>query len=145
MGVEGFSHAAAEEGKRSHKRARVLLAAKLRRGGGEIDVRLRDLSRKGALIESSVPLRAGEEVVFTRGSTTVAARIAWAHGERQGLEFLDMIEESEVLIHITRKPIRPAEKFRRPRILGEDMTEHERRLARIWSRTVGIAVSADGD
>ena len=50
MGVENFQSKAAE-GKRAAKRARVLLAAKLQTKYGEIEARLRDLSRKGALVE----------------------------------------------------------------------------------------------
>ena len=48
MGVENFQNAPAGS-KRSAKRARVLLAAKLQTPLGEVDARLRDLSRKGAL------------------------------------------------------------------------------------------------
>ena len=144
MGVEGLSKPS-DAGKRSHKRARVLLSAKLRTASGEVTVRLRDLSRKGALVECSGPMPPGADVVFARGSTVVAARIAWAHGSRIGLEFNEMIDESEVLVHIGRQASRPQETFRRPRILSEDMTSHERKLAQIWSKTVGIAVAAEQD
>ncbi len=53
MGVDGpIAGEADQESKRSEKRARVLLTARIRAANGvEEDVRLRDLSRKGALIE----------------------------------------------------------------------------------------------
>ena len=41
------------EGKRKAKRARVLLSVKLETAFGQVDARLRDLSRKGALVECS--------------------------------------------------------------------------------------------
>ena len=138
MGVEAFGDLT-HTSKRSAKRARVLLAARLRTAAGEVDARLRDLSRKGALIECKSTLSIGDEVVFMRGETVVPARIAWTGGGRMGLEFLRMIEESEVLIHVAKPQARPQERFRRPRILGEDMTDHERKLAKVWARSVGIA------
>lgn len=141
MGAENFGDVT-QKGKRSIKRARVLLAAKLRvAGGGDIDVRLRDLSRKGALIECREGLGVGDRVVFSRGSTVVPARVAWSGGGRTGLEFLRMIDESEVLIHVTRRPlVQSQQRFRRPRVLSEDLSEQERKLAQVWGLSVGISV-----
>ena len=118
--LDGTGHA----GKRSLKRARVLLSAKIRTAAGAVDVRLRDLSRKGALIECKTPLAVGDRVVFSRGRTVVPARIAWTGGNRVGLEFDDMIDETEVLVHVTRRPAKAKpEKFRRPRIASEDRSD----------------------
>jgi hypothetical protein len=139
MGVDAFGDLT-HTSQRSVKRARVLLAARLRTAAGEVDARLRDLSRKGALIECGETLSVGEEVVFMRGDTVVPARVAWTGGNRLGLEFLRMIEESEVLIHVAKPQARPQERFRRPRILTEDLTDHERKLAKVWARSVGISV-----
>src|SRR6185369_4430295 len=66
MGVENFQNADAGS-KRSAKRARVLLAARLQTPFGEVEARLRDLSRKGALIECMQVPPVGTEVVFVRG------------------------------------------------------------------------------
>ena len=82
MGVENFQSKAAE-GKRAAKRARVLLAAKLQTKYGEIEARLRDLSRKGALVECLEVPAVGTEVVFVRGKISVPARVAWV-GQRPG-------------------------------------------------------------
>ena len=140
MGVEELPDLT-QPGKRNYKRARVLLTARLRTAGGEVDVRLRDLSRKGALIECEYRFPVGEELVFVRGSTVVPARVAWSGGQRMGLEFLRLIDESEVLVHVARKPVQQnQQRFRRPRILSEDMTEQDRRLAHVWAASVGISV-----
>lgn len=142
MGAEPVANS--QTGKRTAKRARVLLAAKLRTSWGEVDCKLRDLSQKGALLECNEPLNADSEVVFSRGKTVVAARIAWTSGSRVGLEFLQPIDESEVLVQLGRAPSSASqERYRRPRILGTDMTEQERQLARLWAKQVGIAVAAD--
>jgi hypothetical protein len=144
MGVENFGNAG-QAGQRQAKRARVLLAAKLKTAEGEIDARLRDLSQKGALVECREWLDVGSEVIFTRGITTVPARVAWTNSGRVGLEFLRSIDESEVLVQLGRgsNANAPQQRFRRPRIGGEDMSETERKLVRNWGVAVGIAVSGD--
>jgi hypothetical protein len=136
MGVENFQNAPAGS-KRSAKRARVLLAAKLKTPFGEVDARLRDLSRKGALIECAQVPPVGTEVVFVRGSTVVPARVAWAGEDRVGLEFHYMIDEQEVLVHITRRALPKPESFRRPG-LKEALSEDQRKVARAWGVAVGI-------
>ena len=131
-------------GKRSAKRARVLLAAKLRTGNGiEIDVRLRDLSQRGALVEGQALPPQGSEAVFSRGSMSVPARVAWTGEGKAGLEFAYPIDENDVLVQLKRTNIDSNQpRFRRPR-LGEDMTEQEKRLARLWGASVGIAVPGE--
>jgi hypothetical protein len=142
MGVETFVDAPSA-GKREAKRARVLLAAQLRTPSGEIDCRLRDLSRKGALVECSIVPPAGSEVTFQRGSTSVPARVAWAGSDRVGLEFAYMIDENEVLVQLKRTTSDTKQpRFRRPRLFGEDMTDQEKKLAKLWARSVGIDVPA---
>ena len=142
MGVDNFV-ASGVGGKRATRRARVLLAAKLQTPVGEVDCRLRDLSRKGALVECTQLPPVGSEVTFVRGSTIVPARVAWTGAGRVGLEFLFMIDEQEVLVQLKRKSINQSfERFRRPG-LNEDMSEEARKLAREWGVTVGLTVPSD--
>lgn len=139
MGVETFLKVS-ERAQRQAKRARVLLAAKLQTPFGEVDVRLRDLSRKGALVECAKMPPVGSDVVFMRGSTVVPARVAWAGAGRVGLEFTYMIDEQELLVQLKRNTgPSPAQRFRRPG-LNEDLPEDERELARKWGVTVGLTV-----
>jgi hypothetical protein len=141
MGVDNFNSVVG--GKRSAKRARVLLAAKLKTPHGEIECRLRDLSRKGALVECSSVPPVGSEVVFARGSTIVPARVAWSAANRVGLEFHYMIDEAEVLVQLPRAAAGGnKDRFRRPR-LNEGMSDQERKLAQAWGVTVGLAVPDD--
>ena len=140
MGAENFVPSS-DIGKRSAKRARVLLAAKLDTPFGEIDARLRDLSRKGALVECNKVLEVGTEVTFKRGSTIVPARVAWAGGGRVGLEFQFMIDEQEVLVQLKRVSNVQSERFRRPG-LNEDLSAQERKLAEAWGVTVGITLNS---
>ena len=143
MGVENFAKVM-QQGKRSAARARVLLTAKLRTPFGDVEARLRDLSRNGALLECSDSLALDCEVVFSRGDTTVPARVAWVSGKRVGLQFLHPIDESEVLIQRTRAAAAsvPAPvPFKRPGLRAQGLTEQERKLAEAWGVSVGITVS----
>lgn len=140
MGVENFVNSSGS-GKRSAKRNRVLLAAKLDTPSGEVDARLRDLSRKGALIECDrKALAVGTEVTFKRGSTIVPARVAWLGGGRVGLEFKYMIDEQEVLVQLKRTSNAPTERFRRPG-LNESLSDQDRKLAQAWGVTVGLSIN----
>jgi hypothetical protein len=142
MGAENFSGMPA--GQRSAKRNRVLLAARLRTSAfGEVDARLRDLSRKGALVETTEVFAVGDELVFIRGGTIVPARVAWTGGSRVGLEFLRQIDENEVLIQLgTSKSNQTQQRFRRP-ALHEGLSDHERKLAKVWGVSVGINVTGN--
>jgi hypothetical protein len=133
----------ARAGQRREKRARVLLSAKLRTGAGELDVRLRDLSGKGALIECDAPPEQGTEVTFVRGETVVPSRVAWSSRGRAGLEFLRQICEREVLVHVAPMRKAPAEPKSggRPRINAAGLSLAERRLMEAWQVAVGINIA----
>jgi hypothetical protein len=143
MGVENFVDGPVA-GKRQAKRARVLLAAKLQTANGEIDARLRDLSRKGALVECQTVPAVGTELMFHRGSTSIPARVAWTGADRVGLEFAYMIDEHEVLVQLKRTSgDQNQPRFRRPRLFGEQMSHHEKQIARLWGASVGIAIPGE--
>ncbi|HYJ51602.1 MAG TPA: PilZ domain-containing protein [Allosphingosinicella sp.] len=144
MGAENFQKSV--EGNRSAKRARVLLAAKLQTSFGEVEARLRDLSRKGALLECPQSPNVGSAVVFIRGETIVNARVAWAAGTRVGIEFDHMIDEHELLIHIGKPPKASVQtpypqSYRRPGI-GR-MSVEDRKVAQAWSIAVGLNLPED--
>lgn len=139
MGVETFMNASVR-GQRQEKRARVLLAAKLQTPFGEVDARLRDLSRKGALVECARVPPVGSEVVFIRGSTVVPAKVAWTGAGRVGIEFNYMIDENDVLVQMKRVSSgQNQQRFRRPG-LNEDLSEKEKELAQSWGVTVGLTL-----
>src|SRR3546814_20344497 len=125
MGVETFGEVSRTSQRRA-KRSRVLLSARLRTDAGEFDARLRDLSRKGALVECQGDLSVGDEIIFTRGQTVVPARVAWIGGNRLGIEFLQMIYESEVRVQISKPPPKPRERFPPTRTMDRDVPEQDR-------------------
>ena len=137
MGVEGFMDGQAT-GQRRAKRARVLLACRLETPHGDIDARLRDLSQRGALVECREVPPVGAELVFSRNTISVPARVAWAAANRVGLEFAYAIDESEVLVQLRRTTVDQNQpRFRRPR-LGEDLSPQERQAVQRWGVAVGI-------
>jgi hypothetical protein len=141
MGAENHVNASAGS-KRSAKRARVLLSAKLKTSVGEVDARLRDLSRKGALLECVQVPPVGSEVVFVRGATVVPARVAWTANQRVGLEFDHMIDEHELLVHISKSGASPPPAYVQPyrrSALGR-MSVEDRRVAQAWSVAVGLTL-----
>lgn len=137
MGVENFVNISTR-GQRAAKRSRVLLAAKLRTESGEVEARLRDISRRGALVECASPPAAGSMVEFVRGDVVVPARVAWSSPGRLGLEFQETIDEAELLIRLKRSTSEPAQpRFRRPR-LDEQPSEEELKMHRAWGVTMGL-------
>jgi len=142
MGAENFMNPSAGS-KRSDKRARVLLSAKIKTAHGEVDARLRDLSRKGALVECLEIPALGSEVVFVRGKTSVPARVAWISKDRVGLEFDHMIDEHELLVHVGRPSKTPPathfqqQSYKRP-ALGRGMSADDRKNAQNWCVAVGL-------
>jgi len=73
--------------KREEKRSRVFLSAELDAGDGAAPVRIRDISRTGALLESDYPCKAGDIIRLTCGMTTLQARVAWEDRGWFGVEF----------------------------------------------------------
>lgn len=142
MGVDNFLNGSSVSGNRKAKRARVLLAAKLQTPIGEIDCRLRDLSRKGALVECVPTPPTGANVLFQRGNISVPARVAWSHPGRIGLEFEFMIDEADVMVQLKPGTAQQAPRFRRPGI-KEGASEQERKLAAAWGVQVGINLPDD--
>lgn len=137
MGAETFVNATAT-GQRAAKRALVLLAAKLETSSGEmVEARLRDLSRKGALVECARVPPAGSEVVFVRGKSRIEARVAWAAGNRVGLEFHHPIDEHELFVHLGKSQHVVPQTYRRPPLIAP-MNARQRKVAEAWSVAVGL-------
>lgn len=88
--------------RRDRPRRRVLLTAILETPEGDRNVRMRNLSSTGALIETNRPPPVGTLVTFRRGNTVAPGTIVWATQSMIGVQFIRPIHESEVLIHVRR-------------------------------------------
>jgi hypothetical protein len=75
---------------------------------------LRNLSRSGALIDTSDDLPIGTVVTLHCGKSVVASRVVWARKPRYGLAFRDLLSETEVQRHVAPERSRPATRGRPP-------------------------------
>ena len=98
--AEPCDEAAPDE--REAERHSVLLSAHLQCGVESVAVRLRNISRTGARVESAVLPPVGSIVRFSRGDLAVSARVVWTGRASLGLEFREAINEKELLVGIGR-------------------------------------------
>jgi len=120
---------------RRSRRSNVLLAAAIEVSGASQQVKLRNLSTEGALIEGDdLPIE-GSEVLFRRNELKVTSRVAWVHGKHAGVAFQRSIAQEDVLRNIPTPRFRAAVDYRRPALASREMTADERRLAESWAWT----------
>lgn len=100
--------------RRVFERSIVLVRATLETEQGEMRVFLRNLSRSGALIDTSDELPIGTIVTLHCGKSVVPARVVWARRPRFGLAFRDLLSETEVQRHVSPERARPATRGRPP-------------------------------
>jgi hypothetical protein len=149
VGVELRPSAAGKDkDTRKGKRSRVLFKATISLRGREFEARIRDLSTLGVLVEMDQPPALGTKVLFSRGRLSVAARVAWAGGNRAGLQFETPVDEKALLDPGPRKAPKATDwevsngglSPGRPRIVG--ISAEERRLAQLWARQMGMSFDA---
>ncbi len=81
---------------RSTDRYRVLMAGTLFTPEGAQSVRIRDISRTGALIATEARAPAGCDSIFKRGKLFAAARVAWSNDKEAGLEFYRELSAGDI-------------------------------------------------
>lgn len=73
--------------KRSDPRRNIFVAAVLCHDGTSTPVRVRNMSRSGALVECAAPPAVQSGVRLCRGSLSVRGSVVWLRGERAGIRF----------------------------------------------------------
>lgn len=82
---------------RRSQRAKVLMRAILDVAGMELPVRLRDVSREGALVEGDrLPIE-GTSFIFRSRDVEVPASVAWVEGNRAGIAFSIYLDPESLL------------------------------------------------
>ncbi len=143
MGIELPSRTAAQD-TRKGKRSSVLFKATILTSEQEVEARIRDLSKLGALIEMEDPPALGEQVRFVRGNTSIAARVAWVGGNRAGIEFDKPVDERRLIAQQNGKSsaaqpiLEPRGKHQR-RGIHSSISKEELRLARLWASRMGLS------
>lgn len=75
-------------------RVRTLFAADAHVGDNRWPVRVRDISSRGAAIETEVALTSGTALLLSRDHLRATGEVVWRKGNRYGLRFLNPIEIS---------------------------------------------------
>lgn len=107
------------------KRIPVQVPARLRHQSGWSDAIVLNMSSKGLMFSSSVPIQRGEYVELRRGPYVIVARVAWASGTSCGAQSQDRlpIEEIVQLRSPARRASPTAERRRAPRPTSEKHAE----------------------
>lgn len=125
---------------RRQRRSNVLLTAMIESAGRRtLDVKLRNLSADGALVESEGLPHEGAEIRFRKGDLSVAGKIVWVSDKRAGIHFHQPLSPEALLRHVPTPKPRILPSFRRPGLAAQPMTSSERSLERAW----GVAKAPD--
>lgn len=117
---------------RRSRRSSVLLTATLEVDGQTVDVKLRNLSQEGALIQGSNLPAMGSQVVLKRNELAEPGRIVWGDGKHAGIAFTSKLAPEQVLRHVPMPQPKVRPDFRRPGLACRDLTPQERRLVESW-------------
>lgn len=128
---------------RSSRRSPVLLAASVEVGGATQAVKLRNLSKDGALIEGDALPVEGSSTLFGRNDLSVRARVAWVQGRFAGLAFERPLEKEEVLRNVPKPKARIQPEFRRPGLACRPLSEDERRMVERWMTAAPVPRPGD--
>ena len=110
------------------------MTATLELSGTAVQVKLRNLSEEGALIEGKGLPVEGSEVLFKRLELSVPGRIAWVTAGRAGVTFNEKLEPEQMLHHIPMPKPRVKPDFRRPGLGARRLSPGERQMVEDWVR-----------
>lgn len=116
----------------------MLLSAKISTGGSEVAVVLRNLSTEGALIEGADLPVEGSNMIFKRNDLTVQGKIVWVEGRYAGIAFIRELGREELLRQVPRPRTRFEQKYRRPGLASEPLTESDRRMIELWATPTSL-------
>jgi hypothetical protein len=117
---------------RRTRRSQVFMAASLEADGVVVQVKLRNLSTEGALVEGERLPSVGSAILFRKKELSLPGRIAWITGRRAGVAFDELLDPEAVLRHVPSPRTRAPLDFRRPPLKSRDLTPGERKIAEDW-------------
>ena len=117
---------------RRSRRSNVLMAACVECAGASVPVKLRNLSKDGALVEAGSLPPVGTRVRFRKGELALSGHVAWEAGTRAGIAFDHPLDPESVLRHVPEPRPRQFLEYRRPRLRGQELTPGERKVAEDW-------------
>jgi len=129
--------------KRRSSRAPVLLSANLAVNGRTYEVRLRNLSEEGVLVEADELPAEGAIAKFERNELSVRSTVVWVEGRFAGVKFGRPLNSESILRHVP--PPRPRQPmvFKRPSIACRPLTAVERKMVERWMTDVSTTRLGD--
>lgn len=106
----------------------MFLVASIEWEDARIDVRIRNISAGGVLVEGDCVPASGIVVTFRRGGLAASGIVAWTGGRFAGIEFDHHLDPAQLLRHVgpTRGAAElPAELYRRPALRQRRLTRSE--------------------
>lgn len=128
---------------RRSRRSSVLLAATLEVAGGPIQVKLRNLSEEGALVEGCQLPPEGSTARFQRNELNLRSRVIWVQGCYAGVAFDQPLKPEQVLRNVPAPKPRAPLDFKRPGLACRPLTDYERRMLERWM--VSSPIGSPGD
>lgn len=113
-------------------RSPVLLTASVEVDGVPYSVKLRNLSKEGALIEGEHLPAEGAEAYFERNQLRLKSRVIWVEGRYAGVAFARSLKPEEILRNIPRPRQEPKQEFKRPGLACRPLSAYERRMLERW-------------
>lgn len=125
---------------RRSRRSPVLLTATIYVDGVPVDVKLRNLSEEGALIESDRFPAEGSETIFERKELRLKSRVVWVEAKYAGVAFDVPLNRDEVLRQIPqpKRKMHSDTDFRRPGFTCRPLSEYERQNLERWLATAPV-------
>lgn len=112
---------------RRQRRANVLLTAVVELSGQVSDVKLRNLSADGALVEGNRLPAEGAEITFRRAELSVSGKVVWVSGNRAGIQFHETLSPEALLRHVPTPKPRVLPSFRRPGLVSRPLSSTEQK------------------
>jgi hypothetical protein len=103
---------------RTAPRVPVSLPVLVHAWGRPHNAKVHNLSCSGALLESPLPIPAGNHVLFSCGSIEALGTVVWKSATRFGVRFRKALDEELVTQQIARSEAAAVRQFSRP--LGQD-------------------------
>lgn len=128
---------------RRSRRSPVLLAATVDADGRQVQVKLRNLSEEGALIEGDVLPSEGSATVFERNELRLTGRVVWVQGRYAGIAFDEALNPEQVLRHVPAPKPKAQQDFRRPGLACRPLSSYERRMLERWMTASPIGSLGD--
>jgi hypothetical protein len=116
---------------RKTRRSNVLMSASLELSGTALQVKLRNLSAEGALVEGEKLPVEGASVLFRKGDLSMPGNIAWVNGRQAGVNFAQKLNPDQLLRHVPTPRPRVTPDFRRTGLKGT-LTAEEKRYGEKW-------------